>query len=341
MPRGYLFRPSDIKLKNLETRDYLGQARVIAATSTADMSSDNIAKLNKRETQLPRVRPKRSNTSAARLEHTSSVGLAKPLTIRPSFDLSQVSEEPENKTPTRHVRSQTIGVLQNPATQLKPQLAPILTGQNLEAYQTSKSNQDEQAKSPSVYDGAEFIEDFVRTDESAAMPAVLPLTTSKSSLSRSASKHGVLGYHSLQTSMSLPLFAKLFASPATTHHKPSSSTSASSAALSRSSSYRSNESQVVFRGPSSESPLSKYGGSPTSERSGVGAQLARTATAASSSRSSPTPDTSLDDVEKALLELKSLHFDQQRHTTGNKIRITLRYREDVRAMVSGERGSDP
>ncbi|GAA6053340.1 hypothetical protein JCM3770_004120 [Rhodotorula araucariae] len=80
IPVGVLFRPSDTKLQNLETRDYLGKAKVIAATNSNDLfiGFSGVKKLAATagvvppegfvQISKPCARPKRSNTGDGRLE---------------------------------------------------------------------------------------------------------------------------------------------------------------------------------------------------------------------------------------------------------------------------------
>ncbi|BGP36530.1 hypothetical protein JCM10449v2_000431 [Rhodotorula kratochvilovae] len=80
IPVGVLFRPSDTKLQNLETRDYLGKAKVIAATNSNDLfvGFSGVKKLAATAGVTPPEgfvqvtklcgRPRRSNTGDGRLE---------------------------------------------------------------------------------------------------------------------------------------------------------------------------------------------------------------------------------------------------------------------------------
>ncbi|GAA5903224.1 hypothetical protein JCM8208_002243 [Rhodotorula glutinis] len=80
IPVGVLFRPANTKLQNLETRDYLGKATVIAATNSTDLfiGFGGAKKLAATagvappdgfvQAAKPGPRPKRSNTGDGRLE---------------------------------------------------------------------------------------------------------------------------------------------------------------------------------------------------------------------------------------------------------------------------------
>ncbi|ORY75060.1 hypothetical protein BCR35DRAFT_343551 [Leucosporidium creatinivorum] len=94
IPVGILFRPSANKLKNLETKNYLGQAKLIAATDARDAFTG----FSGTNPPPPLTNPQRSEsdpseggglsrskTSAARLE-SSGDGVARPLRRRPTVE---------------------------------------------------------------------------------------------------------------------------------------------------------------------------------------------------------------------------------------------------------------
>ncbi|GAA5859665.1 hypothetical protein JCM8547_006183 [Rhodosporidiobolus lusitaniae] len=96
VPVGVLFRPSDTKLKNLETKDYLGRAKVVAASDANDLfigfsgtrklaASAGTSRSGSGKSSMTGTSGlERSKTSAARLE-SSGDGVAMPLRARPTL----------------------------------------------------------------------------------------------------------------------------------------------------------------------------------------------------------------------------------------------------------------
>ncbi|GAA5980992.1 hypothetical protein JCM10908_003943 [Rhodotorula pacifica] len=97
IPVGIVFRPPSYKIENLETRDYLGKAKVIAATEAANLfvgfAGTRIADLEagKSASDGARPVPSRSMTSAGRLERgergdtsTSATAIAPEASLRRS-----------------------------------------------------------------------------------------------------------------------------------------------------------------------------------------------------------------------------------------------------------------
>ncbi|BGP12560.1 hypothetical protein JCM10213_004854 [Rhodosporidiobolus nylandii] len=100
VPIGVLFRPSDSKIKNLEARDYLGQAKVVAASDANDLfvgfsgtrklatSAGTSQSGNSSAGMVSRNPPlARSQTSAGRLERSGD-GVALPLRSRANTPVS-------------------------------------------------------------------------------------------------------------------------------------------------------------------------------------------------------------------------------------------------------------
>lgn len=81
IPVGIVFRPPAYKVENLDTRDYLGKAQVIAATEAADLSTGfpgarigTAAPGISETSDVAQAVPTRSKTSAGRLERTERAG---------------------------------------------------------------------------------------------------------------------------------------------------------------------------------------------------------------------------------------------------------------------------
>lgn len=81
IPVGIIFRPPAYKVENLDTRDYLGKAQVIAATEAADLSTGFPGARNaaapagiSEPSDVAQTVPTRSKTSAGRLERTEREG---------------------------------------------------------------------------------------------------------------------------------------------------------------------------------------------------------------------------------------------------------------------------
>lgn len=98
IPTGILYRPSDQKLKNLASKNYLGSAKLIAATDSAEafVGFAGTAKkdLNKDKVDGSAPGLNRSQTSAARLERSLDVdGMASPLRRRPTLEALKAKSE--------------------------------------------------------------------------------------------------------------------------------------------------------------------------------------------------------------------------------------------------------
>jgi hypothetical protein len=121
IPVGVLFRPSANKIKNLKTKNYLGQAKLVAATDTRDAFTGfsgayrhNTIALNSTSgsdgkgagSRGPGLT--RSKTSAARLEQSGD-GVAQPLRRRPTAEETGTPVKPSTVKPTGLGRSQTMG----------------------------------------------------------------------------------------------------------------------------------------------------------------------------------------------------------------------------------------
>lgn len=75
MPEGRLFKPAEAKIRNLEPRDYLGKARLVAATSLADLRT-SFAGAPKAEANIVQASPRVLGTHASSLDTVP----AQPLT---------------------------------------------------------------------------------------------------------------------------------------------------------------------------------------------------------------------------------------------------------------------
>lgn len=122
IPVGIVFRPPAYKVENLDTRDYLGKARVVAATEAADLftgfpGARNAVAISgvSEPSDLAQTVPTRSKTSAGRLERTEREGgptmaagnggkpnLRRSQTSKPSLaSVSTLSATPEADPSTR------------------------------------------------------------------------------------------------------------------------------------------------------------------------------------------------------------------------------------------------
>lgn len=72
VPVGVVFRPQPYKVENLETRDYLGKARVVAATDPSDLFAGFAGARPPIERAESDRQPTRSNTSAGRLQSSQA-----------------------------------------------------------------------------------------------------------------------------------------------------------------------------------------------------------------------------------------------------------------------------
>ncbi|GJN92270.1 hypothetical protein Rhopal_005300-T1 [Rhodotorula paludigena] len=156
IPVGVLFRPPETKLQNLETRDYLGRAKVIAATNASDLfvGFSGMKKLAATAgvkppdgfvpvKTSPERHPKRSNTGDGRLERTSS------------------TSKSGSKSPA------------SPAAAAKAVLSGLRRSQTSRASPTSR-------RSPSTQDGATLVRSATRIGLARAQ--VVPLPTPPSSV---------------------------------------------------------------------------------------------------------------------------------------------------------------
>ncbi|POY70329.1 hypothetical protein BMF94_6609 [Rhodotorula taiwanensis] len=82
VPVGVVFRPQPYKVENLETRDYLGKARVVAATDPSDLFAGFAGARPPSERAEADRQPTRSNTSAGRLQGSQATRMDEQ---QPSF----------------------------------------------------------------------------------------------------------------------------------------------------------------------------------------------------------------------------------------------------------------
>ncbi|GAA5997417.1 uncharacterized protein JCM10292_000247 [Rhodotorula paludigena] len=156
IPVGVLFRPPETKLQNLETRDYLGRAKVIAATNASDLfvGFSGMRKLAATAgvkppdgfvpvKTSPERHPKRANTGDGRLERTSS------------------TSKSGSKSPA------------SPAAAAKAVLSGLRRSQTSRASPTQRT-------SPSTQDGATLVRSATRIGLARAQ--VVPLPTPPSSV---------------------------------------------------------------------------------------------------------------------------------------------------------------
>ncbi|KAK4054945.1 hypothetical protein OIV83_000869 [Microbotryomycetes sp. JL201] len=221
MPEGLLFRPAEVKMKNLETRDYLGKPKLIAAASLDDAhtelgsSTRQRPKLSKEKSdQSPRgARPRRSNTSGARLE-TTFVGVAKPLT-QPGNTLFVSNQDDDHQTQilsTRLGRTQTVGAFSAPSLPhaAESELDERQRQVGIAAMSSSRTlGMQSSAKEPdhSMYAGAHFVNEYLREEPESFSP-VRPLVPSRLERSRTTSEKARVASTASETS-SPPLLSRV------------------------------------------------------------------------------------------------------------------------------------
>lgn len=103
-----LFRPSANKIKNLETKNYLGKATLVAATDADDAFTgfSGTERAESRNARRPTEGLSRSKTSAARLQKSGD-GVAAPLRGRTSIDGGDSGASSPNGRSAALLRSQT------------------------------------------------------------------------------------------------------------------------------------------------------------------------------------------------------------------------------------------
>ncbi|KAK4057989.1 hypothetical protein OIO90_000728 [Microbotryomycetes sp. JL221] len=189
-----LFRPTEIKLKNLETRNYLGQPKLIAAASVDDAHITFERQMQTTDKNRSRrfPRPKRSNTTAARIETVQSSesenksssldGFAKPLVEHHNLTTKYDLDGPHPKTPTRLGRSQTVGAssaslpFKSAESSLQNRAATPFSKSG--AYVTPGYPSLDQPEESAVYVGEAFLDSYL-IDEPSPLPSIQPLSTSK------------------------------------------------------------------------------------------------------------------------------------------------------------------
>ncbi|GAA5861304.1 hypothetical protein JCM1840_005325 [Sporobolomyces johnsonii] len=150
---GTLFRPSATKIKNLETKDYLGKAKIVAATDPRDLFV-GFSGTHKQPQSEPSADWKRqaggatglarSKTSAARLERSGD-GIAAPLRKRPTAE--EMSGGGRGGADDRLRRSQTAGPVLTAST-LRPAGAPSEKIHNASKLPSLLDSSDERAARP-------------------------------------------------------------------------------------------------------------------------------------------------------------------------------------------------
>lgn len=174
---GILFRPSATKLKNLPTKNYLGQAKLVAALDARDAftgfsgtGAGRVVALDEGEGEQRRGL-ERSRTRAARLERSGD-GVAKPLRRRPTVEEMGGGGRPVGGK--RMSMGRSLGVGRSLTTRTDG-------GGGLAGLPTPPPSEGKQQGNPSshltTYGG--LLESYYVDDGSSALPAPLMPTTSR------------------------------------------------------------------------------------------------------------------------------------------------------------------
>ncbi|KAM0793294.1 hypothetical protein ACM66B_000754 [Microbotryomycetes sp. NB124-2] len=338
VPLGLLFRPADIKMKNLDTRDYLGKPKLIAAASLDDAYTSlekpirQTSKLSKDKGERA-TRPRRSNTTGALLEKTFD-GVAKPLVWSDNFVVDsgpkQIDQPP--KSPTRLGRSQTVGAATAPFARLKADASlgerfmagssTLQAAPDVESLYTAPSPIGE-----TIYVGAQFVDDYLR-DEPKPMPSVQPLATVKRVRSRTSSDKSTPGSQGLATGANSPPLLSRVATWA--RHRANASLGNLS---STSKNLTSNDDSRAAASPASDSPA----GSNVAKRDSLTSITEHLASLIS------TPDTSAAVDSSVLVKCVGVSNAKERVLQSDqiqvKIRVKVRYLNEVRALIVSDASS--